>query len=78
MGAVNPASDWATDDEVASVAHRLDHRVRVLPEPGGVVVAGQVDGDDIVAERPKPRSDAVPVPGVGAGAVDQYVGSHQE
>jgi hypothetical protein len=37
------------DDELAAIADCLDDRVGVLPPAGGVVLAGEIDGDGLVA-----------------------------
>ena len=51
-GAVNPAIDWATRTRSRRGRRsRRTTRVGVLGEPGRVVVARQVDRDDVVAPR---------------------------
>ena len=75
-GAVNPASDWATKITLAAVPDGIDHDLGVLGQAGAVVVTGQVGGHDVVAERPEPWGDEVPVPGVRPGAVDEGVAGH--
>ena len=45
-------------------------------KPGGVVVAREVDSHDVVAAASQLGNDQVPVPRVGAGAVNQHVRSH--
>jgi hypothetical protein len=37
------------DDEVAAIADRLDDRVGVFPPAGGVVLAGEIDGNGFLA-----------------------------
>jgi hypothetical protein len=37
------------DDEVAAIGDCLDDRVGVIPPAGRVVLAGEVDGDGVVA-----------------------------
>ena len=46
-----PAHRLRHEDEVAAVADGVDDDVGVLGEAGPVVVAGQVEGDDVVAAR---------------------------
>jgi hypothetical protein len=59
-----------------TVADRGHDHLRVGVEVGRVVVAGQVDGHDLVAARRQSGNDEMPVPGVGAGAGDQHERGH--
>ena len=66
------------EDQLGSAPDSPDHRVCVVPQTGRVVFAGQVNCHDVVATRPKLGNDEMPVPLVGAGAVDQHVGCHAQ
>jgi hypothetical protein len=49
------------DDELATIADRLDDRVGVLPSQPDVL-AGEIDGDGVVAALAQFGRDQVPVP----------------
>jgi hypothetical protein len=59
------------DDEVAASADGLDDRVGVLRPAGGVVLAGEIDGDGLVAVLAQLGRDQVPVPCGPAASVDE-------
>jgi hypothetical protein len=59
------------DDEVAAIAECLDDRVGILPPAGGVVLAGEIDGDGLVAVLTQLGRDQVPVPRGPAASVDE-------
>ena len=63
-------------DQVPAVADRLDCRLGVVVDAGTVVVARQVGRDHVVTPRSKVGRHQVPVPRVGAGAVQQHVVGH--
>jgi len=62
------------DDQLGALADRLDHRVRVLPQPGRVVLARQVRSDGVVAARLQLGDEQVPEERAVAASVDQDVG----
>jgi hypothetical protein len=62
------------DDEVGSLADRIDHRIGVVPQPCGLVVCGEVDGDHIVAALAQLGRDQVPAPGTVTTGVDRNEG----
>jgi hypothetical protein len=64
-------------DELAPVADRLEHGVRVLGQPCCVVLAGQIRRHDVVAHVPELSLHEMPVPADVSGAVDQREGGHR-
>ena len=56
---------------------RVGDAIGVLGQSRTVVIAGQVDRDDVVTPRGELRPDQVPVPGVVAGTVNEHVGRHR-
>jgi hypothetical protein len=54
-----------------AIADCLDDRVGVLQPAGGVVLAGEIDGDGLVAVLAQVGRDKVPVPCGPAASVDE-------
>jgi len=71
-----PAHRLRDEHDAASRADRGDDGVRVLRQAGRVVVARQVDGDDVMMGGAEEGHDAVPVPRVRTGAWDQHERGH--
>jgi hypothetical protein len=63
-------------DEVAAIGDCLDDRVGVIPPAGRVVLAGEIDGDGVVAVLAQLRRDQVPVPRGSAASVDESERRH--
>jgi hypothetical protein len=64
-------------DEIGPVADRLDHRVRVLGEAGGVFVARKIRRHDVMTSFPQFCLHQMPVPADVVGTVDQDIHSHR-
>ena len=76
MGALKAPIDCATQDHLLAVAGFVGDRVRVGPQARAGSAAGQVRGDHLVACGAQPLGDEMPVPGLAAGAGNEYVGGH--
>jgi len=76
QGRGEPAEGVTDDDQVAPVADGLDDGVGVLGKSGGIVVAGQVGSDHVVAPPAQLLLHEVPGPADVAAAVDQHEGCH--
>ena len=63
-------------DEVLPVAGRVEHRLRVLGQPGRVVLARQIRGDRVGTAGAQLGLDEMPIPTDITGAVDQNEGGH--
>ena len=67
----------ADHDEIAAIADRVDDRVGVLGEAGGVVVAREIHRDDVMVAGLQLGGDQMPAPRDIAGAMDQDEGGHR-
>ncbi len=71
-----PAERLAYHHEAGAIADARDHRVGVLRQARGVVVARQVDRDHIVAPHGELGVHQMPVPGRVCGTMDENEGGH--
>jgi hypothetical protein len=76
-GGGEPRQGLSDDHDLAPATDGIDDDVRVLGEPGRVVVAGQVRGHHVVAEGLQLGPNEVPVPRAGSCPMDQRVRSHE-
>ena len=66
-----PAERLRDHDDVGPGPDGIDDDVRVLGQPGTVVLDREVGRDGLMAATPQVRLDQVPVPADVAGAVDE-------
>ena len=72
-----PSQRLGDQDHLGAAANGIDYDVRVLTEPGGVIVTGQVRSHHVVAERFQLGFHQVPVPRARPRAMDQCIGRHR-
>ena len=71
-----PTVGVTDDGEVAAVTDRVDHGVGVVGQASGVVIAGQIGGDDVMPAPSQLRLNQVPRPPHVSCAVDQRERCH--